>query len=370
MVGQVFINYRRNDTLATAQELKRELQERLKGIDVYLDVDENRGGEPYIDRINEEIRTRKVFICMIGPKWLEVGPAAEGEAPPIPRIKQKDDLVRKEIEAAILRNKQILPIRVAEVDMPTRDALPDTLFTLPEKHARPLRDGKGRSNDLAAIAHDVKRMLKAESKWGKWRERAREIGLILFVVSICGTAGFVLAHAMFPDTLLARQANWLGGVPSYTALLQTKSEFDQFRKQEPLREEVSRLKQLSEVTNLVIERDRLKEERDQLQRKLDAIDHGGVPYNPVAAMAIIGDIKGLLDQERSRASALALERDKLQQVLSAAREPEVAKSSARSGADQATASKPSGDPVGAKAPALMERMGVCNLTGGRFFRCP
>jgi hypothetical protein len=365
MPGHVFINYRRSDCLAEAQELKRELQERIKGVDVYLDIDENRGGEHYIDRINDEIRDRRVFICMIGPRWLEPA-AADSDERPLPRIRQKDDLVRKEIEAAILRNKQILPVRVGDVDMPTREALPDTLFMLPEKHARPLRQGRHRQGDFNAIANDVRRMLKSESKWQKWRERAAVLGWGLLLTAFLGNAGFVLGHALFPDSWLARKSSDLGGMPAYRDLLEAKTESDRLKRESPLREQLQQQKFETSLTQLTLDRERLREERDQLQRKLAAVDHGGVPHSPEAAMAILRDYKGLLDQERERASRLAEERDRLRQIVAEA-------GGVRSGAE------PQGKGTGATIDAtaepgaprpLQQRLGLCFLTRGQLFGCP
>ncbi len=271
MGQQIFINYRRGDTLEQAQLLKSELESRIKGASVFLDVSGNRGAENFIDRINHEIADCRVFVCLIGPDWLAPGDGEGGEAKP--RLHQKSDLVRSEIESAILRGKEILPIRVGGAPMPTANDLPDTMFTLPAKHARHLRADKHRDSDLAAITADVRRLIKGQrvNPLKVWRERAWIVLGALVAVSF----SYLFAHAL-PDTRLASVAGYISTSTPYPEL---KVEYEKaLLELGQLREEYDRLKLISRVSSGAI------------QKQM---------HSPELAMGILQDLKKLLDEERA-----------------------------------------------------------------------
>lgn len=116
-MSDVFFCYRRNDNPQTAWHLARILNNTHE---TFLDT-HIRGGEPWGDKLKNEIRDCTVFVCWIGENWLER--KVDGSL----RIDDPDDVVRQEIELALELRKKILPILVGEIGFPEKKYLPDKI---------------------------------------------------------------------------------------------------------------------------------------------------------------------------------------------------------------------------------------------------
>jgi glutamate/aspartate transport system substrate-binding protein len=116
-MSDIFFCYRRNDNPQTAWHLAHILNNKHK---TFLDT-HIRGGEPWGDKLKNEITNCTVFLCFIGEKWLE-----RNESGSL-RLNDENDIVRQEIELALELKKRILPILVGDATPPRRDDLPDSL---------------------------------------------------------------------------------------------------------------------------------------------------------------------------------------------------------------------------------------------------
>ena len=117
-MSDVFLCYRRNDNPQTAWHLAYILNS--DGYKTFLDT-HILGGDLWEEKIRHEIASCFVFICFIGANWLEKG--VDG----FPRIHNKNDNVRKELELAISLGKRILPILVGDATFPKASELPESL---------------------------------------------------------------------------------------------------------------------------------------------------------------------------------------------------------------------------------------------------
>jgi hypothetical protein len=124
----VFISYRRNDTPAEAGVLYDALANRYGEANVFMDV-ELEPGMRFEDVIMERVHRCDVLIALIGPTWLT---AADENGR---RLDQPDDLVRREIVAALERGATVIPVLAGDVPMPKSSELPDDLKVLTGIHS-------------------------------------------------------------------------------------------------------------------------------------------------------------------------------------------------------------------------------------------
>ena len=125
----IFINYRREDTPADGLLLFDRLQRRYGAENVFIDVRTLRPGSTWFDSIRKDRASRGVFICLIGPRWLDSLRARATES-----TAQPPDYVRGELELA-LRGEgglTVIPVLVDDTEFPRADALPRSIRSLAE----------------------------------------------------------------------------------------------------------------------------------------------------------------------------------------------------------------------------------------------
>ncbi len=116
----IAINYRRDDSGGYALCLYYALKKR--NFDVFIDVEGRLAGKgDYTKRIFEEIDKRHVLICLIGPDWITTSDS-NGR-----RLDNPDDLVRREIDYALQRDKIVVPVRLNNTRMPSSSELPQSI---------------------------------------------------------------------------------------------------------------------------------------------------------------------------------------------------------------------------------------------------
>ena len=133
----VFINYRREDTSGIAIALDDRLGERFGADNVFLDVRALRPGVDWLSEIKSHGRGARVFIALIGPRWLEILKARQKSLFGGPAA----DEVRREIEMALSRGSgvDVIPILVDNAAMPRADLLPRSVRGLAARQAERLR---------------------------------------------------------------------------------------------------------------------------------------------------------------------------------------------------------------------------------------
>ena len=88
---EVFISYRRLDGNLQALLVHKELEQRLPGHDIFMDVADIGWGDDFVHAIDARMARADVVIMIIGKRWLEMLQARE----------RGDDWVRHEVTTAL-----------------------------------------------------------------------------------------------------------------------------------------------------------------------------------------------------------------------------------------------------------------------------
>src|SRR6266404_6545775 len=109
--ARLFINYRSEDTGATASRLHDELAHQFGLAQIFLDYEQIEAGESWPDALRTAVANATVMFVLIGDRWLTAHDPHTGDR----RLNLPDDWVRQEIETAIKREIAIIPILVEGV---------------------------------------------------------------------------------------------------------------------------------------------------------------------------------------------------------------------------------------------------------------
>jgi hypothetical protein len=130
MSGKVFVNYRRNDSSASAGRLYDRLAARFPKNQIFIDVDNLDPGIDFVEAIEQSVGSCDVLIAVIGRYWLSSS-EAEGSR----RLDNPDDFVRLEIATALKRKIRVIPVLVDGASLPRPSDLPDDLKSLLRRNA-------------------------------------------------------------------------------------------------------------------------------------------------------------------------------------------------------------------------------------------
>ena len=163
MTAGIFINYRRQDTIATAGRLYDRLARQFGKNHIFMDVDRIPAGVDFVHRIDAELANCGVFLALIGPHWLD----AQDEQGS-PRLANPNDFVATEIGEALRRGINVIPILVDGAAMPRLESLPDPVKSLVRRNAADLRNTQFGA-DADRIADRIAELLNRQTTATKWR---------------------------------------------------------------------------------------------------------------------------------------------------------------------------------------------------------
>lgn len=143
----VFISYRRSDTMHIAQTISETLIQAFGTSSIFFDVDTIPGGVDFREHIASFIDRSNVLIVIIGDNWLEER-----------RIDQPNDFVRLEIELALQSGISIIPVLVEELEMPSANELPDSIKKIAFLQAVSIQAGKNRRQQLDYLVGEVRKL--------------------------------------------------------------------------------------------------------------------------------------------------------------------------------------------------------------------
>src|SRR2546423_634404 len=118
MHGQIFISYRREDSLGSTGRLYDRLLNHFSQSQIFIDVDTIAPGEDFVEAIEHAVAKCNILLAIIGKDWLQINDR-HGQ----PMLKNSSDFVRTEIRAALQRNIRIIPVLVEDALMPNPDDL-------------------------------------------------------------------------------------------------------------------------------------------------------------------------------------------------------------------------------------------------------
>jgi hypothetical protein len=122
---RIFISYRRSDSAAIVGHIYERLAARYKTESVFRDINKMPLGKNFYDHIKEELAGCDVVLVVVGTQWLATD--AQGQS----RVRQSDDPVRLEVEAALQSGATVIPIMVEDAAIPKPADLPESLKTFP-----------------------------------------------------------------------------------------------------------------------------------------------------------------------------------------------------------------------------------------------
>ena len=115
----LFISYRRSDTEGQAGRVADHFRNLPARPTVYFDTRDNRPGDDWLQRINENLQQCDVMLVIIGAGWMN--PEAAGQPP---RLHLPGDIVAHEISTALTRGIRVVPVLVDGAKLPAATALP------------------------------------------------------------------------------------------------------------------------------------------------------------------------------------------------------------------------------------------------------
>jgi hypothetical protein len=127
---KVFLSYRRADSEAYAGRLREEIARRFGASQVFMDQFSIEAGEDYEWTIQQAVAHCSVFVAVIGPDW-KGSPDANGRCP----LESEEDLLRREITAALDRGVPVMPVLVAGAAVPRSRDLPYEMHGLEKRQA-------------------------------------------------------------------------------------------------------------------------------------------------------------------------------------------------------------------------------------------
>jgi hypothetical protein len=135
MATGIFINYRRQDTIATAGRIHDRLVRAFGRKRIFMDVDQIPAGADFARHIEAELTKCGVFLALIGSNWLGVQNNSG-----LPRLLDSHDLVTSEIRIALNTGVNVVPVLVDGASMPGANELPDLISSLTKRNAVELRN--------------------------------------------------------------------------------------------------------------------------------------------------------------------------------------------------------------------------------------
>ena len=164
--GGIFISYRRQDSSHLAGRLYDRLADRFGADLVFMDVATIDLGVDFAEVITRAVGTCQVLVALIGPQWVT---AADPDGRR--RLRDPNDFVRLEIQAALERDVRLIPILVEGAPMPRVRDLPRQLAGLARRNAMTMRH-ESFPYDAERLVTAIERVLAARTPAGTWAGRS------------------------------------------------------------------------------------------------------------------------------------------------------------------------------------------------------
>lgn len=126
---KIFISYRHAESALHARLLSEQLKAHFGTKVVFIDTENIQLGRDYVEAIEEEIRSCKIFLAVIGQQWLTCS-NENGR-----RLDDPHDEVRRELKEVLRQRRWLIPVLVQGASMPRESDLPEELAPLARKQA-------------------------------------------------------------------------------------------------------------------------------------------------------------------------------------------------------------------------------------------
>jgi len=161
----IFINYRRDDTRDMAARIHDRLAAAFGGANIFMDVDILVPGQRFDRELAERLDRTLVFLCVIGPRWLQLLHEREASG--------ERDFAREEIVEALRRGSTVtvIPVLIEQTPLPRAADLPKDIRDLVLHHAHTVRHAHF-GGDLDRLAAAIRVGIR-QAENARKRERAR-----------------------------------------------------------------------------------------------------------------------------------------------------------------------------------------------------
>lgn len=153
-MNKIFISYRRDDSGGYSGRLADRLTLTFGDQQIFRDFDDISPGQNFAESIQANLSGADVFLVVIGPNWLQLTDE-NGQR----RLDDAEDFVRLEIETALQRDIQIIPLLVNGAQMPHITELPTDLSSLAYRQAVELSDSRW-EQDVGKLIGYIKNYVK------------------------------------------------------------------------------------------------------------------------------------------------------------------------------------------------------------------
>ena len=173
MAGNIFINYRRDESGHVAGRLHDALAPTFGRNKLFMDVDNIPVGRDFEEYLKSQVAACDAMLAVIGPNWL----AAKDDTGKR-RLDNPDDFIVIEIGTALTRNIPVVPVLVDGARMPKASELPDSLKLLARRQAIQVRHTNFRS-DAEALVKRLREAVGDDSP-----ERGRRVRVAIGVAAV------------------------------------------------------------------------------------------------------------------------------------------------------------------------------------------
>jgi tetratricopeptide (TPR) repeat protein len=184
MNGNIFINYRREDSSHVAGRLHDSLAPNFGHDKLFMDVDNIPVGRDFEEYLKSQVAACDAMLAIIGPNWL----TAKDETGQR-RLDNPNDFIVIEIGAALARKIPVVPVLVDGALMPKASELPESLSPLARRQAVQVRHTSFRS-DAEALVKRLREALGYDLSERRWRMRAIVGAAALTVLLLIGWSGY------------------------------------------------------------------------------------------------------------------------------------------------------------------------------------
>jgi hypothetical protein len=217
MAGKIFINYRREDSIAIAGRLHDRLAEAFGRDNLFMDIDNIPIGINFYEYLKSEMADCDAVLSVIGPNWLNAKDDT-GQR----RLDKPDDFVAIEISIALAGDILVVPVLVDGTRMPGASELPSSLKPFALRNAIQVRN-----TSFGSDAEQLIKKMREAFALGRPERSKGKANLLLFAAQ--GVASFLLSIAAFfivlgfflllPGLYSRIGYNFTGGVAALTMFL-------------------------------------------------------------------------------------------------------------------------------------------------------
>lgn len=167
---RIFISYRRSDSQYFTDRLYEHMARHFGAENVFQDVgDVNKipPGEDFVEYIDNQVQSCDIVLVVISENWL---------ATLLDRLTRDDDFVRIEIESALAHKKHIVPVLIADTDMPPSTQLPEMLRPLARRNAQRIRANPDFTKDCDTLAEGIQSVISKKDQQNLTHQQWFDVG--------------------------------------------------------------------------------------------------------------------------------------------------------------------------------------------------